>query len=300
MTLEAVLKEMAKLLEPISTTTVRDHRIHSDAARLTLKQIPIHAISYDSYGDIWGESTPPRKPKPALELSPSSDVDIPVLEVQVMDSISAAVLSKQGGYPLIEKIPEVRQERRWSSEGVRRLSDDDCNKLPGLHQGRRWSGVKPGIPSNEVGQGPGWSDVNHVVPLSDKLSDIQHERRWSAEEIKPLNEDVDLSDSDGAGAAVIPLNEAVDSVVNINSSDGFLDTMRSPMRMKRRGSNDRLPTKPNRRGSNPNRPSRERPNRGNKRGSSLVGGAMRHNSIDYSELSKKGDAILFERSTSDL
>jgi len=45
---------MASLLEPISNTKVHDH---SPQKRSSLKDISTDAISYDSYGDIWGESS---------------------------------------------------------------------------------------------------------------------------------------------------------------------------------------------------------------------------------------------------
>jgi hypothetical protein len=47
---------MASLLKPLSS-------VHVPETRKDLKSIPHNMISYESYGDIWGESTPPRAPK---------------------------------------------------------------------------------------------------------------------------------------------------------------------------------------------------------------------------------------------
>ena len=51
-TLKSILREMASLLKPLSS-------VHVPETRTDLKSLPNHNISYDSYGDIWGESAPP-------------------------------------------------------------------------------------------------------------------------------------------------------------------------------------------------------------------------------------------------
>ena len=48
------MREMASLLEPISNTKVHDH---SSRRRSSLKDVSTDAIPYNSYGDIWGESS---------------------------------------------------------------------------------------------------------------------------------------------------------------------------------------------------------------------------------------------------
>lgn len=60
-TLEAVLRDMAKLfLDPSQKASVgASLRADDSALRQQLKNIPLDMISYDSYGDIWGESCPP-------------------------------------------------------------------------------------------------------------------------------------------------------------------------------------------------------------------------------------------------
>lgn len=89
LTLEAILREMAKLLEPISRTQVQD------APRASLKTIPFNAISYDSYGDIWGESSPPHKP--------------PMLNARGWHGM--------GEMAIPDLVPSEKQmERRWSAE----------------------------------------------------------------------------------------------------------------------------------------------------------------------------------------
>lgn len=60
-TLETVLRDMAKLfLDPSQKKSLRASLIADDTLhRQHLKNIPLDMISYDSYGDIWGESAPP-------------------------------------------------------------------------------------------------------------------------------------------------------------------------------------------------------------------------------------------------
>jgi hypothetical protein len=254
-----------------------------------LKQIPIHNIAYDSYGDIWGESTPqPSKHKKTIEISPT-EVGMPVLE-----SMPTAVITNKDVYPIDGKRSGAQQERRWSSQDL-----SDGKPIVSPSDKRRWSEVKPVVPVSVLEKECQWSNDKLVVPLSDKSSEIQQERRWSAEVVKPLSEEVTLLNGVEEGFE-IPLEGKIECDEIIDTEVELKDEMRSPMKMKRRGSNDRLPTKPNRRGSNPNRPSQEHGTDVTRRINRLVGYAKRQNSIEYSELSKKGDSILFERSASDI
>jgi hypothetical protein len=117
MTLDVVLKEMAKLLSPPSHTTVRNHHLSHTEQRMSLKQIPVHAISYDSYGDIWGESTPPQNSRVIDDKRLSS---LPPIELPTLSDHS---LAPSG----------VAQERRWveaikcSSE--KDMSDSETDKI---------------------------------------------------------------------------------------------------------------------------------------------------------------------------
>jgi carnitine O-acetyltransferase len=110
LTLEATLQEMANLLEPTDTTHVREPDTH----RPSLKAIPFNGISYDSYGDIWGESTPPRKQNIVNDRYSSDDViplKIPVLDLDVVDKPSGKAM-----------------ERRWSAE-IKPLGEEELRQL---------------------------------------------------------------------------------------------------------------------------------------------------------------------------
>jgi hypothetical protein len=230
----------------------------------------------------------PSKHKKTIEISPT-EVEMPVLE-----SMPTAVITNKDVYPIDGMRSGAQQERRWSSQDL-----SHGKPIVPPNDKRRWSEVKPVVPVSVLEQECQWSDDKLVVPLSDKSSEIQQERRWSAEVVKPLSEEATLLNGVEDGFEIplegkIECDEIIDTEVELNGE------MRSPMKMKRRGSNDRLPTKPNRRGSNPNRPSREHGTDVTRRINRLVGYAKRQNSIEYSELSKKGDSILFERSASDI
>ncbi|KAG7355010.1 choline/carnitine o-acyltransferase [Nitzschia inconspicua] len=123
MTLEAVLKQMAKLLAPLSQTTVRNHHRSPSQSRMSLKQIPVNAISYDAYGDIWGESTPPRSPKVVEDMLLPS---IPLFEGSTLSNHSTA--------PLFVEPLGVAQEGRWSAEASKAphgkdMSDSDTDDI---------------------------------------------------------------------------------------------------------------------------------------------------------------------------
>jgi len=247
MTLEAVLKEMAHLLGPAPQTKVVDHRLHSDTTRLTLKQIPVHAIAYDAYGDIWGESTPSGKHR---KVSRVSVTDVP--EMPALASVPTAVVSNTKSTPALVSVPA-----------------DVANNTT-------------------------------IIPLKDKPSGVEQERRWSAEEIKPL--DASNLVEDEVDAVVLQMTQGMENEKRLSAEIELNDSsqqLQSPI--KRRGSNDKLPTKPNRRGSNGgargsgSHAARRHSSRENK----LVGFAQRKSSFEYSDLSKKGDSILFERLTDD-
>lgn len=116
MTLEAVLKEMAKLLGPVHHTTVRNHHRSPSENRMSLKQIPVNAISYDAYGDFWGESTPPRRPKV---------VDDGLLST--LPPIHLPTTSDHSTAPLYDQPSGVAQERRWSAEAIKPLDEKDLS-----------------------------------------------------------------------------------------------------------------------------------------------------------------------------
>ncbi len=73
-TLEGVLKDMAKLfLDPSQKAWVGAAlRANDSHQRKHLKNIPLDMISYDSYGDIWGESSPPDMFKNPNQSSPKA------------------------------------------------------------------------------------------------------------------------------------------------------------------------------------------------------------------------------------
>ncbi|KAL3907835.1 MAG: hypothetical protein SGILL_008710 [Bacillariaceae sp.] len=209
MTLVSVLKQMAQLMNPVSQTTVRNHhRGEENKQRLSLKQIPVNAISYDAYGDFWGESTPTRQPK-------KLDVNLPSMPLPSASEHTTASLKDEPSGDT--------QERRWSAEDIKPMAESEFSES---------------------------SEGDHIVPLA--TAGIEYTQESSSK----------------------------------NSNDGVIISPRR--QFKRRGSNDQLPTYPNRRGSNGEtvRPPRSK---------NMVGYAKRQSSFDYSELSKKGDAILFEK-----
>jgi hypothetical protein len=63
-TLESVLKELASMLNPLSS-------VHIPSARSSLKLINMTMIAYDTYGYIWGESKPPPSKPPSAPNSPT-------------------------------------------------------------------------------------------------------------------------------------------------------------------------------------------------------------------------------------
>lgn len=209
-TLDAVLKEMANMFSPLSHTTVRNHHRSSSHNRLSLKQIPVNAISYDAYGDIWGESTPPRNPTMADEKLISS---IPPFHLPSASDHSSTA-------PLRDEPSGVLQERRWSAEAIKALDGKDSSD----------------------------SDTDQITNDEDEAE---------SEEILTTN-------------VVLELND--------NASP------QQRRKIKRRGSNDKLPAIPSRRGSTEPNKSRD-----------IVGYAQRQSSFEFSELSKKGDSIVFEK-----
>lgn len=54
LTLEGVLREMASLLQPVSTTKVHDHSSRASAINISSTAM---TVSNDSYGELWGESS---------------------------------------------------------------------------------------------------------------------------------------------------------------------------------------------------------------------------------------------------
>ena len=118
--LESVLREIAAILRPLSNVHVPEHR-------KDLKSIPHHMISYDSYGDIWGESTPPPSPKPsqrwAAEPVEPPELILPEIAATatvVPDGIAAATTPAadgiaapaEGGPVLIPALPDDN-DGRW-------------------------------------------------------------------------------------------------------------------------------------------------------------------------------------------
>jgi hypothetical protein len=204
MTLDVVLKEMAKLLSPPSQTTVRNHNCSHSEHRMSLKQIPVNAISYDSYGDIWGESTPQQQSEVVGDKLQSSP---PSIELPKMSDHS---LAPHG----------LAQERRWFAEVIKPLGGKDMSD----------------------------SETDNIIDAMDKEEDC-------------TNVEVQMNDV---------------TLVHIKR------------KLKRRGSNDKLPTIPSRRASADDAP--------RLRSREMVGYAQRQHSFELSELSKKGDSILFEES----
>lgn len=99
---------MAKLLEPQHKTRVKE-------SRPSLKSIPFHMISYDSYGDIWGESKPPTSQDSTTALVPDDDEKSDLLNGE------AAIPTKTGN-------SEEKPARRWVAEpreGDETEEDDD-------------------------------------------------------------------------------------------------------------------------------------------------------------------------------
>jgi hypothetical protein len=118
MTLVSVLKEMAKLMNPLSHTKVRNHhRGEERQQRLSLKQIPVNAISYDAYGDVWGESTPTRQPK---KRDINLESRLPTMPLPCASDHSTALLK--------DETSGAAQERRWSAEDIIPLCDKDLSE----------------------------------------------------------------------------------------------------------------------------------------------------------------------------
>jgi carnitine O-acetyltransferase len=139
LTLESVLREMAKLLEPVGQTHVRNSR------RASLKEVAFSAKSNDSYCDIWGESTPQQKPKLPM---------VPLL-----------------GSKLSDKPSEKIMERRWSAE-IKPLDEEDLLILEGAVQERRWSAeIEPPDEEHLVAM-EGNSEEACVVGLLSPISSV--------------------------------------------------------------------------------------------------------------------------------
>ena len=118
MTLVSVLKQMAQLMDPVSQTTVRNHhRGEEHQHRLSLKQIPVNAISYDAYGDVWGESTPTRQPS---NIEVNLDSGLPRMPLPTASEHSTASLKDE---PSGET-----QERRWSAEDIKAIGEGDFSE----------------------------------------------------------------------------------------------------------------------------------------------------------------------------
>jgi len=98
--LEGVLREMASILEPISSTKVHDNR-HRPQRRSSLKKISSRDISYNSYGDVWRESS--------LKLVNNDD---------------------NGGRKL--QVFDEKPESRWSARKIDVTSTDNSDSDPDL------------------------------------------------------------------------------------------------------------------------------------------------------------------------
>jgi carnitine O-acetyltransferase len=125
-TLDSVLKDMARLMAPSSSSMshakVKDRHT---TGRASLKSIPLNMISYDSYGDIWGESTPPTSPRPQIKAAA-------VPEINLDDT--AALFLKSGiddDKVDLSPMPEVLSEeekpikRRWAADTGAVSEDED-------------------------------------------------------------------------------------------------------------------------------------------------------------------------------
>ena len=108
LTLESVLKDMAKLLQPISSTQVSE-------TRTGLKDAQVLKIAYDSYGDFWGESTPPTSPRRGYpkvaqtlkDKSNGSDQDK-----------NGGILIPESGNTMLHEMDEEAVKRRWVAEAA--------------------------------------------------------------------------------------------------------------------------------------------------------------------------------------
>ena len=129
LTLESVLKDMAKLLQPISSTQVSE-------TRTGLKDAQVLKIAYDSYGDFWGESTRPTSPRRGYpkeaqtlkDKSNGSDQDK-----------NGGILIPESGNTMLHEMDEEAVKRRWVAEAVEsdfevevdvKFSDDGGNQEP--------------------------------------------------------------------------------------------------------------------------------------------------------------------------
>ena len=149
--MKSVLRELANLLK--STNKDSAPCVH----RSSLKSIPRHMISYDSYGDIWGESTPPQSPKSerqTIEKTPSEMGDADSVAVLVPFNASTDTL---GDLDIPPGAPE----------------DGTPGKLPS----QRWEATaKPGAVSDGGDDGTGKTAEGDTTPVSPKkMGSIQRE-----------------------------------------------------------------------------------------------------------------------------
>lgn len=142
-TLENVLRDMAALLEPLSDA-------HVETDRTSLTSIPRENISYDSYGDIWGES----ETKVPIKLPPNPTVAV----VPLNDTKSVLANGANGGGISGKTGPQQSAALSTTSTTA------DETPLQ-----RRWEAEPQ---EGDVAQDDESDDVEVVVPLVDTEPDI--------------------------------------------------------------------------------------------------------------------------------
>jgi carnitine O-acetyltransferase len=153
-TLESVLRDMAKLFLDTAKTNQAGASLRAAPAqeRQHLKSIPVHMISYDSYGDIWGESDLPVPAKvpsadhPAVATSTVAEEEPSSVRAEPPKQRWSAEIDPEELAEIAEEILELKlNDPDTPAKDATAVASDDGARPPGVRAKRR--GSKDSIPT---------------------------------------------------------------------------------------------------------------------------------------------------------
>lgn len=172
-TLESVLRDMAKLfLDTTKTNQVgaalRAANTSATQPRQHLKNLPVHMISYDSYGDLWGESDAPDLPSTKVasqsamttvetkeeSISPKADPPTQRWSAEELAEIAEEIFELSLNDKKMDNAAAPNAEESSSTPVLVAASGDDGAPPPGVRPKRRGSKdsipIIPGRPGSNV------------------------------------------------------------------------------------------------------------------------------------------------------
>jgi len=286
LTLEGVLREMASLLQPISTTEVHDHSSRGSSTNIAST---VMAVSNDSHVDIWGESSfqssidegrpgviheaqaDQRWTGDGIGFTPKSeDFLSPPIKAQLNDIMATAA-----AVATIATIPEERR-KSTSKDHERRGSND----LMPIRPDRRTSGNTLMVGKGDLvelmkfdasGKGDlaelmkkledsSKGDLAELVKLDDSSKgDLAELMKIddSSEEKPKMDDYLEVTKNNGVKSIDLLKSSSPDDnvflsapiIAPLNDEVGLGNISPIPGDMGRRGNNDLMPIRPNRRSS---------------------------------------------------